>query len=80
MKILASALNKTVLLQKGSDAGPAFGAARLARLAATGEDPVTVCAKPAIAAEIAPDPVLAAAYEGKLTRFRALYRAVSPLF
>ena len=47
MKILASALGKTVVLQDGSEAGPAFGAARLARLAATGEDPAEVCAKPA---------------------------------
>lgn len=80
MKILASALNKTVLLQEGSEAGPAFGAARLARLAATGEDPAAVCSKPAIAAEIAPDPALAEAYAGRLERFRALYRAVAPLF
>lgn len=80
MKILASALNKTVLLQEGSEAGPAFGAARLARLAATGEDVSAVCSKPAIAAEVAPDPALAAAYGERLARFRALYRAVAPLF
>jgi len=80
MKILASALNKTVLLQDGSEAGPAFGAARLARLAATGQDPAAVCAKPVVAAEIAPDPALAEAYAGRLERFRALYRAVAPLF
>lgn len=80
MKILASALNKTVLLQEGSEAGPAFGAARLARLAATGEDFTAVCSKPAIAAEVAPDPALVTAYSERLTRFRALYRAVAPLF
>lgn len=80
MKILASALNRTVLLQEGSEAGPAFGAARLARLAATGEDFTAVCSKPAIAAEIAPDPALAQAYGEGLARFRALYRAVEPLF
>ena len=80
MRILASALNKTVLLQEGSEAGPAFGAARLARLAATGEDPAAVCSKPAVAAEIAPDAALAEAYGERLDRFRALYRAVAPLF
>lgn len=80
MKILASALNKTVLLQAGSEAGPAFGAARLARLAATVEDPGTVCSKPGIAAEIAPDPDLARAYAQRLTKFRSLYKAVAPLF
>lgn len=80
MKILASALNKTVLLQEGSEAGPAFGAARLARLAATGEDASAVCSKPGIAAEIAPDPELVAAYSGRLEKFRSLYKAVEPLF
>ena len=80
MKILASALNKTVLLQEGSDTGPAFGAARLARLASTGEDPSAVCCKPKIAAEVAPDRGLASAYAERLVRFRALYRAVAPLF
>ena len=52
----------------------------LARLAATGEDPATVCTKPPIAAEIPPDMGLAAAYAERLGRFRALYRAVAPLF
>ncbi|MEI7601057.1 MAG: xylulokinase [Aestuariivirga sp.] len=80
MKILASALNKTVLLQDGSETGPAFGAARLARLAATGEDPEVVCRKPGIAAEVAPDPALAAAYAEKLIKFRSLYKAVASLF
>ncbi len=80
MKILASALQKTVVLQEDSGAGPAFGAARLARLAATGEDPSQVCAKPRIAAEIHPDPALAAAYDERLERFRDLYRAVKPLY
>lgn len=80
MKILASALNKTVLLQDGSEAGPAFGAARLARLAATGEDPDMVCTKPEIAAAVAPDFGLAAAYAERLVKFRSLYKAVEPLF
>jgi xylulokinase len=80
MRILASALNKTVLLQDGSDTGPAFGAARLARLAATGEDPAGVCTKPGTAQDIAPDPALAEAYADRLTRFRALYRVAAPHF
>lgn len=80
MRILASALGKTVLLQEGSEAGPAFGAARLARLAATGEAAGAVCSKPGIAAEIAPDPALAAAYGERLEKFRSLYKAVEPLF
>lgn len=80
MKILASALNKTVLLQEDSGSGPAFGAARLARMAATGEDAAEVCSKPGTAHEIAPDPALAENYAERLPRFRALYRAVVPIF
>jgi xylulokinase len=80
MKILASALNKTVLLADGAEAGPAFGAARLARLAVTGEAPAEVCGKPPVAAEIAPDLVLAEAYAERLPKFRALYKALAPLF
>jgi xylulokinase len=80
MKILASALRKTVVLQEDSGAGPAFGAARLARLAATGEQPSAVCIKRRIAAEISPDPALADAYGERLDRFRGLYRAVKPFY
>lgn len=80
MKILASALNKTVLLAEGAEAGPAFGAARLARLAATGETPAEVCGKPPVAAEIPPDPGLAQAYAERLAKFRNLYNALKPLF
>ena len=80
MRILASALDKTVLLQEGSEAGPAFGAARLARLAATGEAPEMVCSKPAIAAEVAPDPGLVFAYATRLEKFRCLYKAIETFF
>ncbi|MFN4144059.1 xylulokinase [Aestuariivirga sp.] len=80
MKILASALGKTVLIPEDAETGPAFGAARLARLAATGEEAASVCRKPEAAAEIAPDLRLAEAYQERLERFRALYRAVAPLF
>jgi xylulokinase len=80
MSILASALGKTVLLQEGSGSGPAFGAARLARLAAGGEEPVEACLKPKIESTISPQPALSAAYAERLPAFRALYRAVAPLF
>ncbi len=80
MKLLASAIGRTVVLHEGSEAGPAFGAARLARLALTGEEPGKVCTKPGIAAEIAPDPALAALYRERLARFRSLYQALKPEF
>ena len=80
MRLLASALDRPVTLQEGAAAGPASGAARLARLAATGEDPATVCRKPAVVAEILPEPGLAAAYGRRLEKFRSLYKVLQPHF
>lgn len=80
MRLLASAIGRTVVLYDGSETGPAFGAARLARLAVTGEDPAMVCSAPGIAAEIQPDPALAEQYGERLVRFRALYKALESAF
>lgn len=80
MRLLASALNRTVVQFEGGEAGPAFGAARLARLAVTRESPDAVCIKPAIAARFDPEPELATAYAGRLEKFRNLYGALKPVF
>ncbi|MCX7344242.1 MAG: xylulokinase [Alphaproteobacteria bacterium] len=80
MRILASALGREMVLYEGSDVGPALGAARLARIALTGEDPDAVCRKPAIAARFAPDAALHAAYGRRLQRYRDLYAALRPAF
>ena len=40
-RILADVLGRPLTYHAGGDVGPAFGAARLARLAVTGEDPAT---------------------------------------
>ena len=44
------------------------------RVLATGADPAQVCTPPRIAAEIVPDPALAAAFADRLALFRSLYR------
>ena len=80
MKLLASALNRKLTLYSGAESGPAFGAARLARIASTGESVAAVCTRPPVAAEIAPDVELASAYAERLPKFRALYAALMPLF
>jgi xylulokinase len=64
-RILASALGRELLYPKGAEMGPSLGAARLARLAATGEDPEAVCRAPEIEACIAPDPELVERYAGR---------------
>jgi xylulokinase len=75
--IIAAALGITLRLPAEGEYDAAFGAARLARLAATGEAPEAVCAPPARAETIAPDPALAGAYAERLARYRALYPALS---
>ena len=80
MRLLASTLGRAIVLYEGGEAGPAFGAARLARLAVTGEAPGDVCTKPAVAATVTPEPGLTADYAERLEKFRSLYRAVAGQF
>jgi xylulokinase len=65
-----------VLRLAGSDKGPAFGAARLARLALTGEAPEAVCVKPKVMETIEPDPGLHAAYGERFRTYQVLYRSL----
>lgn len=79
-KIFASVLNVPMLRYQGSDKGPAFGAARLARLAATGEAPDAVCTAPSILETIEPQPRIVELYGPRIEAFRRLYRALKPEF
>lgn len=77
-RLIASVLDVTLVRYDDADRGPAFGAARLARLCVTGEPVAAVATEPAARADIAPDPALHAAYAPRLAAFRALYRALRP--
>jgi xylulokinase len=79
-RMIAAALNRRVLRYQGGDKGPAFGAARLARLAATGENPEDLCRPPPVADETLPEPAMVEAFATQIERFRALYRALAPKF
>jgi xylulokinase len=79
-RMIAAATGFTIVRMKGGETGPAYGAARLARMAATGESPATVCVKPEIADVSEPDPELAAQFARQRERFTALYVAVKPEF
>lgn len=78
-RILASALEVELDYLEGGEVGPALGAARLARLALTGEDPAQVCTRPPVRTTVAPDPQLAERVAPKYAQFRATYRALSTL-
>ena len=72
-KILASVLDRPLLYRAGGEVGPAQGAARLARLAVTGEDAADFCHAPPVVFEATPDPVLRDHYAPRWARFRDLY-------
>ena len=80
MRLLATVLDRPVTLYAGAAKGPAFGAARLARLAVTGEPVAEVCRKPAVAQILEPEQAMVVAYRAHGERFRALYRALRPEF
>lgn len=79
-KIIADATGLTLRRYRGADFGPALGAARLAIVAATGAGVAEVCLPPDVEEEIVPDPARFEAYTPRYETFRALYRALAPLF
>ena len=76
LTIVASILQRTLLIPEGGETGAAFGAARLGMIAATGASAKDICTTPAIEAAIEPDPQLTDRYAKGYERYRALYPAV----
>ncbi len=79
-QVLASVLNRPLVYHDNAEVGPAFGGARLARLAAHGEAPQSVCSAPAVKNIIEPDAGLSAMYGERRERFRRLYSALEHEF
>jgi xylulokinase len=79
-RLIASVLGVPLHRYAGGARGPAFGAARLARLALGADDPTCVLIEPKTEEVIAPDPALAAAYAPRVVAFRRLYAALRPEF
>jgi xylulokinase len=75
---IATALGVPVYLPVAGDFGGAFGAARLALMAATGAG-AEIATLPPIARSIDPDPQLAAAFDAGHARFRAAQSAIKGL-
>jgi xylulokinase len=72
--ILANVLGIRLRRLRDGEAGAALGAARLGRLAATGESVEAVCRRAEAVEEIAPDAGVAAAYAEQYALYRAAYR------
>jgi xylulokinase len=79
-RILASVLGERLLLREHAELGPAFGAARLARLAADGESVATVCRSPRVTAEIEPNAALHEHYRERIAQYRDLYKRLETAF
>lgn len=79
-RILASALGRPLTYRDGGEVGPAFGAARLARIGVTGEAIDQVCAPPPITATVAPDPRFVDHFGARQPAFRRLYTALKSSF
>jgi xylulokinase len=73
LAILATVLGCPVDVPTDSEVGAAFGAARLALIAAEGGEPDAVCAPPAIAHSIEPDGPFADAFAAAHVRYRDAY-------
>jgi xylulokinase len=75
-QICADVLGIAVHRVEEGEVGAALGAARLGRLAATGEDPALVCTRPRRLASFVPRPSAASAYDEAYRRWRDLYPAL----
>lgn len=79
-RILASVLDRELTYRAAAEVGPALGAARLARMALTGEAPAEVATAPPATDVLAPDIRLRARYADALPRYRSLYTALREEF
>jgi xylulokinase len=80
MQVVAHVLGLPVVRYRDSGTGPAFGVARLARMALTGESAREVCTKPSVLDVLQPDPTLNAAYRERFQKYQALYHVLKPEF
>lgn len=80
LRRIASLLGRPIVTYVGGETGPAFGAARLGRLAVTGEAIADVCTPPPVDSRILPDPAIAASRDERLAKFRMLYKQLVPVF
>ncbi|WP_367190472.1 xylulokinase [Burkholderia sp. Ed8] len=81
-QMLADLSGRALTLRAGGEVGPALGAARLAHLALEPEAPLdAVCPQPPVVAVREPDMARHAWYrDARRPTFRALYRALEPVF
>jgi xylulokinase len=78
--VLAAALKRPLIYRDGSEVGPAFGAARLARIAKTGERAEDVCRPPPVRVVIEPNARDIEQLAPKRQCFSKIYQDLRPRF
>ena len=78
-EIIASALGRSLNLIAASEHGGAIGAARLARMAVTGEAPEDIFRKPEKSVAVLPNSQWQAIYAERLALYRQLTHALLPI-
>lgn len=78
--ILSAALDRPLIYRDGGEVGPAFGAARLARLGFEGSAIEDVCTPPPIRHVIEPDSRLVDHYAARMSAYRGLYTQLTSSF
>ena len=79
-QLLAAALNRPLTYRQGSELSAAIGAARLGRLALTGESADALCVPPPVVRVVEPDPDLAHLLAERRRIFARLYRDLRESF
>ena len=80
LQIISDLSGLTLSRISGTELGPAFGAARLARIALTGEAVEAICTKPPVADRFVPDPSRAPEWAANFKRYGDLYTALRSEF
>jgi len=75
-----SALNKPMTYREGGEVGAAYGAARLGRLALTGEDPDTVCVMPPVTRVVEPEAEMSELLAHRRLIYVSLYQNLKKTF
>jgi xylulokinase len=78
-EVLASVFDLPIHIRDGASVGPAFGAARLARLGLTGETATDVCAPPPIQQTLSPNTEWQAQLAPRRDTFKTLYTRTKDL-
>ena len=79
-KILASVLNQPLIYRKGAEVGPAFGAARLAKIGTSSLSAAEVCVAGEINTVIDPEPGMSAYYREQHKKYQNLYQSLKAHF